>query len=1239
LIGFLAVVVTLISASGASAFETRSLLFTFNGNGTAAALGDPLGVAVDNSGTANDGDVYVTDRLNRGVNRFDASGEYLSRIDGSATAQGSLGFPWAVAVGPDGDVYVSDVQLGRVFRFNPDGSLDGGFGTGGEVVLSGATALALDPVGGELFVAHDSSIAVFDATGVLQREFAGRADGGYTMAVDSQGNLFLPSNSGTYVYDIATGSLDTAYGSGTGLLTESTGYATTVDASTDDVYVYLQSGRIVQFDKSGAELGSSAAEPNAESFGLALGKANKRLYASSRAADRVAVFGPARTVPGPITGGTTEVTPTTATLEGTVNPAGIGLTACEFEYGSSPTELLQSAPCIESPAAIGSGSAPVPVHAGVSGLSADTPYYFRLSATNANGSNLGATQSFSSLAAIGVAVTPASSVGMYTATLNGSVNPRGSALSDCHFEYVSGAAFGVSGFDDLRTGGSAPCVPDALSIPGDFADHAVSADISGLDGNLTYRFRLSATNGNKADVSAPEELNTTLAPPKVATTPATDLTTSGAALHGLINAFGLLATYHFEYGTTTSYGSRAPFNYEAPAGSAKGLRPFTQAVEGLSAGTTYHYRLVATNAAGVTLGPDLSFTTTSVPPPRSYELVSPPDKGGSNIGDLWPMSSPDGNSVAFLARTLIPVEGGDAQPLASRYVSWRTGAGWSTRGVEPQQGVRPPSGAGFFGLTAAISDDGTKAVVGSTKKLAPGAVEGDSNIYLRDVRDGDYTTIITRPGTELVQRLSEDQANIFVDGTPNFDHILLTPSDGTPWVQGDPPLSVYDFAAGHLELVARDTAGNPLPGRAFPPTDYERDRHYLADDGSVTFISLTSGVYVRTDGETRAVSRTHPSSGPGMVEPAAFLGTDRGGDVAYIFSHDLTEDSEPGLATLYRYEVATDSLIRLATVGETSSIDSASLYAYEISDDGSSVYFRSNAELTPGTVSGQSHIFVWRKGSLKLVANLDPVFSQAYLFLTGVWSADASSNGRYFAIATAAPLTSYDTRAGNCKDVTLFEGGITGLACMELYRFDADTSEMKCASCRPDGLPPTGNAQVGLLEAKRIGHHLARLVDDSGRLFFSTEEHLVAADTSKGTDLYEFDGTQAILLSSGHGGPSQFLDSSESGNDVFFVTQDRLVGLDTDNLTDVYDARVNGSPQNPLPPREECIRDDCKATPNRGPELPFGGSEGLNGPENVKEAPKRRCGKGRHARKVKGKQRCVKQHKKNRTNTNRRHGR
>ncbi len=74
-----------------------------------------------------------------------------------------------------------------------------------------------------------------------------------------------------------------------------------------------------------------------------------------------------------------------ATLNATVNPNGEQVTACSFEYGSS-LPYSKSAPCTPSP---GAGESAVAVAAQVSGLSPNTTYHFRISATSAGGTSVG----------------------------------------------------------------------------------------------------------------------------------------------------------------------------------------------------------------------------------------------------------------------------------------------------------------------------------------------------------------------------------------------------------------------------------------------------------------------------------------------------------------------------------------------------------------------------------------------------------------------------------------------------------------------------------------------------------------------------------------------------------------------------------------------------------------------------------------------------------------------------------
>lgn len=92
---------------------------------------------------------------------------------------------------------------------------------------------------------------------------------------------------------------------------------------------------------------------------------------------------------------------------------------------------------------------------------------------------------------------------------------------------------------------------------------------------------------------------------------------NSALIEGEINPEGQQASYQVQYGTSTNYGSNAP---ATPAA----LAPYTSshgiivAIAGLTPGTTYHYRILATSPAGETDGPDATFTTNGAAPPGSF---------------------------------------------------------------------------------------------------------------------------------------------------------------------------------------------------------------------------------------------------------------------------------------------------------------------------------------------------------------------------------------------------------------------------------------------------------------------------------------------------------------------------------------------------------------------------------------------------------------------------------------------
>ena len=100
-------------------------------------------------------------------------------------------------------------------------------------------------------------------------------------------------------------------------------------------------------------------------------------------------------------------------------------------------------------------------------------------------------------------------------------------------------------------------------------------------------------------------------PPSVTTGSASSVGSSSATVAGTVNPNGLATTYHFDYGSSTSYGSQAPGSPYPSAGSGTTAQSVSTNLTGLSAGTTYHFRLEATNASGTTYGSDQTFTTSA----------------------------------------------------------------------------------------------------------------------------------------------------------------------------------------------------------------------------------------------------------------------------------------------------------------------------------------------------------------------------------------------------------------------------------------------------------------------------------------------------------------------------------------------------------------------------------------------------------------------------------------------------
>ena len=296
----------------------------------------------------------------------------------------------------------------------------------------------------------------------------------------------------------------------------------------------------------------------------------------------------AAAAPSATTGPVTAVGPTTATVGGTVNPGGQA-TTWYVEYGTSTSYGSKTANV-----SAGSGSANTAVSANLTGLAPGTTYHYRVVATNSAGTARGADGIFSTSAAPVAVTGSATSVTATSATLNGTVDPNGRATT-WYFEYGTSTSYGSRTTD--RSAGSGT------------SNTSVSAAVANLARGRLYHYRLVATSDAGTSRGADQTFSTS-GVPTVVTNAASSIGLTSARLNGRVTPNGQATTWYFDYGTTTSYGSRTAAQ---SAGSGTGGVNVSSSLTRLRTTTTYHYRLVATNASGTTLGSDRTFST-SLPP-------------------------------------------------------------------------------------------------------------------------------------------------------------------------------------------------------------------------------------------------------------------------------------------------------------------------------------------------------------------------------------------------------------------------------------------------------------------------------------------------------------------------------------------------------------------------------------------------------------------------------------------------
>jgi hypothetical protein len=689
-----------------------------------------------------------------------------------------------------------------------------------------------------------------------------------------------------------------------------------------------------------------------------------------------------------------------------------------------------------------------------------------------------------------------------------------------------------------------------------------------------------------------------------------------------------------------------------------------------------------------------------LPDGRVYELVSPADKNGGDvlIESQRTRAATDGDAVAFAS--LSAFAGAVGTGIATDYLAQRVGDGtgtygWTVKAITPPQGALSLTliTSGFDPLDAAFTDDLDTSLFWSQASLTPDPfVSGRPNFYLRQglrSSDAPADTLVTAcplcasSGTPLppfspthgttvpvVAAVSADGRSVLFESTLK---LTSDATDGSTTGQ----VNVYLARDGTVQDLGVLPDGTTVPdahagqgadaGEQYP-TDMSTA---LSRDGTKAVFSAaptpctTTGVghcgdlYLRDTGaspETTTKINASEQSPRSTAQPATFWFMNADGTrVFFTTAEPLTNDDTNTGPDLYLFDATEPAGSRLTRISRGTSSGGSADYVLGASGDGHTIYFTSTQPLNagdPSWPSGTDGIYIWSDAApgapvLRFVApvsNSDPFDNQLLgntYTLGQRQQARVSPDGRFLLFAEPDGTGVLSDHGGTDYDQGGCNGTGTGfVGCRELYLYDAASDTVRCASCRPDGLPATVDASDfsnDFTGAAQPAPYENRPLTGDGKVFFTTAEALVPGDTNNAPDAYEWENGQVYLLSDGTDpGGSYFLDASPDGRDVFIATRARLTPWDTDGSFDLYDVRAPaaGHPAGisgpPAPPGAGCSGTGCRGAGSPAPGALSPSTAVLMGPGNVtprRGRPVVRCKAGKVRKRTAHGVRCVKRPK------------
>jgi hypothetical protein len=757
----------------------------------------------------------------------------------------------------------------------------------------------------------------------------------------------------------------------------------------------------------------------------------------------------------------------------------------------------------------------------------------------------------------------------------------------------------------------------------------------------------------------------TVAPVQIGPLAVDGIRSSRVAVHGVLDTKNANTTFYFEYGLDTSYGQVTAsqvvprrFQPKAIDGALVGLQP----------DTVYHLRMVMTNSAGTTKGPDRVIRTYPIsaggaddqcpnalarkqtsaqrlPDCRAYELVSAVDTAGYDVESyLVPGQEPFPGFPAAVDRLLYATHAGAVpgpwnatNKGRDPYLASRTANGWVTDYKGLPANLTAASGAFASVLGEADSALDTFAFAGAelcspcfTSGLEVGLpVRLPSGQVVQGMAGSlDPGNASAKPEGKVAKFLSADGGDLIFASKYAFEPGANT--DGTS-------LTVYkrDLSTATTRIVSTDQNGAVLSGPGISELD-------LSTDGSRVVV----GKNVSTDSQGNEYVHPYMHIGnapnsvdlaPGSTSGVLYAGMTADGSAAYFTSVDkLLAGDEDTSADLYRAAVGPSGALDLSlvtgnstvacnpvangngshwnTTGAAANCDTVAVGGGGgVAGSAGSVYFLSPERFGGLGTTDQPNLYAAAPGAApQLVATLEP---SNPLVLNSVKSSavrrsgdfQVTPGGSYAVFTSALPLT-----------------GTGNFGLRSVFRYAAGDGQLTCPSC-----DTTGSADGSLASNTALAPSGLSVLED-GRVFFTTSYPLVLNDANGQADVYELTlGGKQELVSSGTGSfDAGLLTASAGGSDVFFFTHDTLAPEEDRNgqLMKIYDARVGGGFFK-LPPAVPCkASDECHGPSSPTPAPADIKSSGKTTVGNVVFCPKS---------KVKHRNKCVKRpakHKKKKTN-------